>query len=80
MIIREHYLSKIRPFYESDLVKVIVGIKRCGKSVILQSIMNEIKLKTDNIIYLNYEISSDFMKTPTYDALIKYVTENKKRR
>ena len=34
MIIREKYLSKIRPFYDQDLIKVIMGVRRCGKSVI----------------------------------------------
>lgn len=43
MFIREQYSKKIRPFYDSDLVKVIVRIRRCGKSVILNQIMNEIK-------------------------------------
>ena len=28
---REKYLNKIRPFYHSDIVKVITGIRRCGK-------------------------------------------------
>lgn len=35
MVIRENYLNKIRPFYNRDLIKVITGIRRCGKSVIL---------------------------------------------
>lgn len=35
MVIRENYLNKIRPFYNQDLIKVITGIRRCGKSVIL---------------------------------------------
>ena len=43
MIIREHYLAQIRPFYESDLIKIITGIRRCGKSVILKQILNEIE-------------------------------------
>ena len=43
MIIRENYLQKIRPFYEQDLIKVITGIRRCGKSVILIQIIDEIK-------------------------------------
>lgn len=58
MIIREKYLSKIRPFYEHDLIKVITGIRRCGKSVILKQIMNELKdngVKDDQIIYINFE-------------------------
>ena len=42
MIIREKYLSKIRPFYDQDLIKVITGIRRCGKSVILTQIIDEL--------------------------------------
>ena len=43
MLTRESYLSKIRGFYNSDLVKILVGIRRCGKSVILQQIIKELK-------------------------------------
>lgn len=39
---REKYLSRIRPFYESDIIKVITGIRRCGKSFILRGIINEL--------------------------------------
>ena len=59
MIIRETYLKKIRPFYEQDLIKVITGIRRCGKSVILTQIIDEIKqnnIKDSNIIYINFEL------------------------
>ena len=59
MLKREMYLSRIRGFYDSDLVKILVGIRRCGKSVILKQIMNEIKEKgIDNkhIIYINFEL------------------------
>ena len=58
MIIREKYLSKIRPFYEQDLIKVIMGIRRCGKSVLLLQIIDELKEKGMNqkqIIYINFE-------------------------
>lgn len=78
MIIREKYLSLIRGFYESDLVKVITGVRRCGKSVILESIMNEIKEQTDNIIYLNFEKTSDFIKASNYSKIIEYVNTNRK--
>ena len=40
---REKYLKKIRPFYDSDIIKVITGIRRCGKSFILKAIMNELR-------------------------------------
>ena len=51
---RDKYLSKIRPFYNSDIVKVITGIRRCGKSCILKTIMNELISdgKEDRIIYI----------------------------
>ena len=39
---REKYLKKIHPFYDSDIIKVITGIRRCGKSFILKAIMNEL--------------------------------------
>lgn len=58
MIIREHYLKKIRPFYHMDLIKVIVGIRRCGKSVLLMQIMDELKkqgIVQEQIIYINFE-------------------------
>ena len=58
MIIREIYLSKIRPFYNQDLIKVIMGIRRCGKSVLLLQIINELKeegIEEKQIIYINFE-------------------------
>ncbi len=55
MINREHYIKQVREFYDSDLIKIITGIRRSGKSIILEQIMSEIKEKTDNVIYLNFE-------------------------
>lgn len=52
---REKYLKKIRPFYDSDIIKVITGIRRCGKSFILKAIMNElidIGIPKTQIIYI----------------------------
>ena len=43
MLKRKMYLLRIRGFYDSDLVKILVGIRRCGKSVILEQIVDEIK-------------------------------------
>ena len=36
MIVREKYLSEIRPFYDSDLIKIITGVRRCGNNVKLR--------------------------------------------
>ena len=58
MIKRELYLSMLRDSYSSDLIKVIMGVRRCGKSVLLSQIMDELKVSgIDNkhIIYINFE-------------------------
>lgn len=67
MLIREKYLSKIRGFYDvNSLIKIIYGMRRSGKSVILKQIMNEILDKgvnKENIIYINFEsVKYDFIK------------------
>lgn len=43
MIQREMYMKRIRPFIGTDLVKVMTGIRRCGKSVMLNLIQDELK-------------------------------------
>ncbi len=67
IIKREHYLDTIRPYYEVDLIKVITGIRRCGKSIILQTIKDEILnsgISGDHIIYINLEdIDFDYIVT-----------------
>ena len=78
MIQREHYIEQVRPFYESDLIKIITGIRRCGKSVIMEQIIKEIAEKTDNIIYLNFEDKKVSANITNADKLISYVEENKK--
>lgn len=77
MIIREKYLSKIRPFYNVDLIKVITGIRRCGKSVILTQIMDELKdngIKEEQIIYINFELKN-YSNIKNDDDLYVYIKE-----
>lgn len=66
---REKYISKIRPFYHSDVIKVITGIRRCGKSFILRSIINELLnsgIDSNKIIYLPLDKRGyKNIKTPT---------------
>lgn len=78
MIQREHYIEQVRPFYESDLIKIITGIRRCGKSVIMEQIMREIGENTDNIIYLNFEDKKVSANITDAEKLISYVEENRK--
>ena len=67
MLIREKYLSRIRNFYHTEsLIKIIYGMRRSGKSVILKQIMDEIiksGVNEDNVIYINFEsLKYDFIK------------------
>ncbi len=75
MIIREKYLKLIRPFYDQDLIKVITGIRRCGKSIILTQIIDELKnnnIKDEQIIYINFEYS-DYFDITDYKLLNNYI-------
>jgi len=78
VIQREHYIEQVRPFCESDLIKIITGIRRCGKSVIMEQIIKEISQKIENIIYLNFEDKKVSANITNAEALISYVEENKK--
>ncbi len=82
MIKRENYLKKIRPFYDQNLIKVITGIRRCGKSVILKQIMDEIKktgIKEENIIYINFELT-DYANIKNYLDLDKFIKDKIKNK
>jgi len=62
MIIRNLYLERLRDFYHSDLVKVISGIRRCGKSELIKQIQAELRsqgIQKSQIIYLNMEEMSN---------------------
>lgn len=77
MLKREIYLSRIRGFYDSDLIKILVGIRRCGKSVILKQIMEELKEKgvnQENIIYVNFELI-EYEKLQDYKELNEYIKQ-----
>ena len=78
MIIRTHYIEQIRPFYESDLIKIITGIRRCGKSVILEQILAEVSLKSENVLYLNFEDKLTTSQIRTYKNLLDFVQANRK--
>jgi len=67
---RETYLNKIRSFYDdSEMIKVITGIRRCGKSFLLKSIIEELLsrgVREENIIYIPLDSKKyKNIKTPT---------------
>ena len=78
MIRREHYLAQIRPFVDNDLIKVITGIRRCGKSTILQQLSEEVSAKTDNVIFLEFENMRTRALLPDANAVLQYVDAHRK--
>ena len=74
IIKREIYLSRIRKYYDIDLIKVLTGVRRCGKSIILNQIMNELKLNVaeNHIIYINFE-DFEFEEINTAKKLHEYI-------
>ena len=76
MIIRDKYMAQIRPFYESDLIKIITGIRRCGKSVILKQVMTELEATGKRCLFLDFDLRPARTKIPDADALIAYVNEH----
>ena len=76
MIGREHYVSQIRPFYDSDLIKVITGIRRCGKSVILKQVLSELEGQGRKCLFLDLELHRLRSVLTDAERLIAYVEEH----
>ena len=75
---RENYLKKIRGFYhDTGMIKVITGVRRCGKSCLMESIAKELKetgIPGENIIYLNLD-KRGFRNIKTADQLDALIEE-----
>ncbi len=69
---RENYLKKIRDFYHAtDIIKVITGVRRCGKSCLMETIADELKkggIPEENINYFDLD-SKDYNKITKVDQL-----------
>ena len=78
MIQRDKYLTPIREFYDSDLIKIITGIRRCGKSVILRAIQEEIQKHSDNVLFLDFEDTAILSAIPNELALLDYIDNHRK--
>ncbi|MBR3179657.1 MAG: ATP-binding protein [Clostridia bacterium] len=69
---RENYLKKIRGFYHAtDIIKVITGVRRCGKSTLMQIVADELRdvgVVSDRIVFLNLD-KLEYRKIKTADQL-----------
>src|SRR4030067_1629516 len=74
---RIYYLERIRPFMNKDVIKVLVGQRRVGKSYLLLQIMDELVrqgVKKNDILYINKELH-EFDTIRDYRALLHYVRQ-----
>lgn len=74
---RQYYIDKIKGFYHSDIIKVVTGIRRSGKSFFLLSVMEDLKksgVNEKDIIYLNLD-KRGYRKIKTPDALEQAIEE-----
>lgn len=84
MIPREIYLSKLRQLKDQNLIKVITGIRRSGKSTLLEAFKNELLtsgVSSRNIIFINFEERENLNFTnwtTLYDEILKSVNPNNK--
>ena len=81
MVKWELYIDKIRPLIDKDIIKVITGIRRCGKSYFLNLIVEELKnngIKDENIILINLEsMKYNSLKTKEeLDDVVLNLTKN----
>lgn len=84
MIERELYLNRLKQLKDQSLIKVITGIRRCGKSTLLEAFMKELLndgVANENIIFLNFEERENLHLTnwtTLYDEIIEQVNPNNK--
>ncbi len=82
MIERGLYLNRLKQLKDQNLIKVITGIRRCGKSTLLEAFMNELlkdEVAPENIIFLNFEERENLHLTnwtTLYDEIIEQVNAN----
>ena len=76
---REKYLSRIRGFYDADdIIKVITGVRRCGKSSLMQTVMEEIRSKgvrEENILFFDLDQRA-YRNIQTADKLERLIEEH----
>ena len=80
MISRENYLQQLIQFKDSDFIKVITGVRRSGKSVLLMQYRDYLlsqQISTENIIYINFE-SFEYQWVKNADDFSQLISEKLK--
>lgn len=80
MYIREKYLERLKSMKDLNIIKVITGIRRCGKSTLLLQFKNYLHssgISNENILYMNFE-SSEWFSITNYKELVEYVHSKKR--
>ena len=75
MLKRDEYIKKIAPFIDKDVIKVLTGIRRSGKSVMLKLLMEELKnrgINENQFIYINFE-NLKYRKLKNYERLYDFI-------
>lgn len=84
MVAREIYLQKLRRLKDQDLIKVITGVRRCGKSTLLQAFRDELLedgISPKNIVFYNFEERENAKFndwTALYDEILSKTSPNQK--
>ena len=76
IIKREVYIDKIRPFMNKHIIKVLIGIRRSGKSTILKQIIDSLinnGIPEENIVWINFELS-DYFQLDTIEKLEEFIS------
>lgn len=82
MVAREMYLQKLRLLKDQDLIKVVTGVRRCGKSTLLEAFRNELLesgVSPENIIFFNFEERENIKFshwTALYDEILLKINPN----
>jgi len=84
MIAREIYLRKLRLLKDQNIIKVITGVRRCGKSTLLEAFRNELitsGVSADQILFFNFEERENVLFnawTILYDEILSKINPNRK--
>lgn len=76
LIKRDAYVNQLKEYVNSDFVKVYIGIRRLGKTTLMNNIINELKLngvKDENIIFISFESREYKLEGKNHEKFLKFI-------